>query len=533
MKLLLREFDILIAQLEHLLSENNLTLQKMVFLLQPSKITLKLLEKLIRRCTDSTGGRMLDILQEFYMEQGDIKCKELCLQLLINSSKPFLNQLSHWLFKGELVDPYKEFMIFEDVSISKEALTEDFNAQYWDSKYTLVEKQVPSMLRSCAEKALIAGKYLNVLRESNPNLDNYSGNKESLVDFLKEKELKFNPEGENSLPNVIEEAYLFSSRALLRLLEQRHGLSIHLLSLRRYFFLEHGDFFTQFMDTAEMELKLEVKDISINRIQNLLNVAISTSSLKDDPHRDDLTCNLATHNLIQHLHLIQSAGDLHSNDMFKSTQGLKGVEALTLDYNVTWPVSILLSRRSITKYQLLSRLLYFSKHVESRVLDTWKDHQNTKSLNVRSELGLSYCLRHRMLHFLQNFVYYMTVEVISPRSHEMMEHYKDCQDMDEVLDLHEKFLDTCLKECLLASQELLKILTKIMTTCLLFADQMKKFVEKSENVSGQDKNNKSIPSATGKKQKDVVIEKKNILQNKIIIATFIKSETSHESFKRM
>ena len=26
------------------------------------------------------------------------------------------------------------------------------------------------------------------------------------------------------------------------------------------------------------------------------------------------------------------------------------------------------------------------------------------------------------------------------------------QDMDEVIDLHEKFLDLCLKECLLASQ---------------------------------------------------------------------------------
>jgi gamma-tubulin complex component 2 len=45
-------------------------------------------------------------------------------------------------------------------------------------------------------------------------------------------------------------------------------------------------------------------------------------------------------------------------------QGLKGVEALTLEYKVRWPVSIILSRRALTKYQLLSRLLYFSKYVE-------------------------------------------------------------------------------------------------------------------------------------------------------------------------
>ena len=52
--------------------------------------------------------------------------------------------------------------------------------------------------------------------------------------------------------------------------------------------------------------------------------------------------------------------------------------------------------------------------------------------------------------------------------------------MDEVLSVHEVFLDTCLKECLLASQDLLRILTKITTTCLLFADQMKRFSGSNE-----------------------------------------------------
>jgi gamma-tubulin complex component 2 len=162
------------------------------------------------------------------------------------------------------------------------------------------------------------------------------------------------------------------------------------------------------------------------------------------------------------------------------SQGLKGVEALTLEYKVGWPISIILSKRAITKYQLLSRLLFFSKHVEDRVLNCWQDHQNTKELGLRAEMGPSYCLRHRMLHFLQNFVYYMTIEVFTPRSHEMMQAMTTACDMDEMLRLHELFLDTCLKECLLASQDLLRILTKLTTTCLLFADQMKRFAGSNE-----------------------------------------------------
>ena len=55
----------------------------------------------------------------------------------------------------------------------------------------------------------------------------------------------------------------------------------------------------------------------------------------------------------------QSAGEETADPTPHTAHGLKGVEALILDYHVGWPVSLVLSRRAITKYQLLSRLLYF------------------------------------------------------------------------------------------------------------------------------------------------------------------------------
>ncbi len=87
------------------------------------------------------------------------------------------------------------------------------------------------------------------------------------------------------------------------------GLHSHLSSLSRFFLLEHGDFFIQFMDTAEEELRREVKDIPISRVKALLTMAVQSSTLATDPHREELTCSLASHNLIQHLHLIQMAGE--------------------------------------------------------------------------------------------------------------------------------------------------------------------------------------------------------------------------------
>ena len=292
----------------------------------------------------------------------------------------------------------------------------------------------------------------------------------------------------------------------------------------------------------------------------------------------------------------QSAGEANSDTYASlSSQGLKGVEAFTLDYKVAWPTSIVLSRRAITKYQLLSRLLYFSKHVERRVLVSWVGHQSTKvrvvfffvircsfgilpfcflfcfkqdvrwqlydafasclpfpltfvfinnvlqELNVRGAMGPAYCLRHRMLHFLQNFVYYMTLEVIGPRGHELEGLLDKAEDLDEVMELHERFLDTCLKECLLASQDLLKILTKIMTTCLLFADQMQRFtldsVQQGKDVGhassgrvGTLRQSGAHSHASAAGEQAAQAQRQNRLRES---AEFIQKESSHESFTRI
>jgi gamma-tubulin complex component 2 len=246
---------------------------------------------------------MLDVLYGCLLEQGDEKTRELHAFLYREAAKPFTNMLQQWLFKGELIDPYNEFMIQENRRLAKEGLAQDFNSQYWEERYTLRTTHTPKILRghgnSLAQMILTAGKYLSVVR----------GSFKGTIVLPEEQELRIEPDSLSMLTSAVTKVYTFSSRALLRLLEDQHGLSTHLKSLRRFFLLEHGDFFTQFMDTAEGELRREAKDISISRIHHLLQLAIQTSTVQTDPHRDDLSCSLASHNLIQHLHLIQSAGE--------------------------------------------------------------------------------------------------------------------------------------------------------------------------------------------------------------------------------
>ena len=55
--------------------------------------------------------------------------------------------------------------------------------------------------------------------------------------------------------------------------------------------------------------------------------------------------------------------------------------------------------------------------------------------------------------------------------------------VDDLLGIHNDFVIQTLKECLLTNRELIRTLTKLMTTCLLFSDQMKLFMESTQIVS--------------------------------------------------
>jgi gamma-tubulin complex component 2 len=99
LKKVMREFDILIAQLEVTFAAGKLSLQKMVYLLQPSRVTLSLLEKLAARLKDVVGGKMLDMLHAAMLEQGDVKSRDLHLHLLNKAAEPFLDTLSTWIFR--------------------------------------------------------------------------------------------------------------------------------------------------------------------------------------------------------------------------------------------------------------------------------------------------------------------------------------------------------------------------------------------------------------------------------------------------
>jgi gamma-tubulin complex component 2 len=135
----------------------------------------------------------------------DQPTKDLLLFLLDKAAVPFFSMLEQWIYRGAIQDTYGEFFVEEHEAFKKEALNEDYNDAYWEQRYTLKQDQLPLFLTRLADKILVTGKYLNVIRECGLDINaghepfQYSTNDREYAD-------------------KIERAYIFASKRLLEVL---------------------------------------------------------------------------------------------------------------------------------------------------------------------------------------------------------------------------------------------------------------------------------------------------------------------------
>lgn len=171
-------------------------------------------------------------------------------------------------------------------------------------------------------------------------------------------------------------------------------------SIKHYFFLDRGDFFLHFIEGADDFLDQPTSEMPLEKLESFLEMAIRTSSANSDPFKDDVTCELNAYGLIEQLFAIRSIkgalgsnafglaskGDQFSIDFKPTVKTLKVLESFTLDYKVKWPLTLILSRKAITKYQLIFRHLFSCKYVERLLDGVWLTLQQTKEFNVNNVL---------------------------------------------------------------------------------------------------------------------------------------------------
>jgi len=140
------------------------------------------------------GGEVLTIIYERMQNMsGDPTASAIYGKLLKQAGKPYVHMLRNWVASGRLLDPYEELLVKESKFIDRGILELDYTDEYWERRYTLRDGSispgsskrhqagvppprsvggrlpggacVPPLLESWKHKILLAGKYLNVIRE--------------------------------------------------------------------------------------------------------------------------------------------------------------------------------------------------------------------------------------------------------------------------------------------------------------------------------------------------------------------------------
>ncbi|KAF1918238.1 Spc98 family-domain-containing protein [Ampelomyces quisqualis] len=448
------------------------------------------------------GGSVLGLItKRLSSMSGDPAARTLLTTLLREASRPYMAMLNEWLHHGGIKDPHSEFLIKEQKSIKRERLDQDYTDEYWEKRYTMRDALVPPQLEAVKDKVLLAGKYLNVVRECG-GVD--------VSKIVQDAPASF--DDPRFLDNV-SSSYAYANSSLLNLLLTTHQLPARLRSLKHYFFLDRSDFFTYFLEMGELELKKPAKAVNVGKLQSLLDLATrhAGSVAVEDPYKEDIKVQMNDTGLTNWLMKIVNVQGLDQDAAAASISNytpantaaitddsnITGFQALQFDYAMPFPLSLVVSRVTLTRYQLLFRYLLSLKHLETDLAKCWGEQGKNaawkhRSRNPRIELWKrkAWTLRARMLVFVQQLTYYCTAEVIEPNWASLMSRLnqegkgdakgkgKQTGDegedqvkrtVDELMQDHVDFLATCLKECMLTNSKLLRINNKIMSTCSMFA----------------------------------------------------------------
>lgn len=513
-----REHEVLVAQLETQLLRHSLSIHTLWLYLQPSLKSMTLVASIIDKIRSDglSSGQTLSLLSET-QACGDESSEKLCNLLLEHAAAPYLKILSTWLNQGVVSDPYLEFMVKDNgvgrrkVSRSASGNTSAFVSSslptldalggcsgsvdydvgsvdgvddFWQKRYSVLVDKTPGFLKPQADTILRAGKYLNVLKHCGSFKEKEfaagSGDTgEGDTELAVESPVADSPgdDGdiglvtEKNYMSVIKRSYQHASRQLLRQLMDDSDLVGRLRSMKHYYLLDRGDFVLQLISLCESELVKSIDDVVPTRLQNLLELALRTSSANTDPYKDDLRPDLLGYDLKFQMTRIHSIETVEEQKWLPPERlSISGFEAFTFTTCVAWPVSLVIDRKSIACYQMIFRLLFQCKLLETQLCRVWaKSACDPAGLGVPVHCRLTAnTLCQRMLASMQKLIYYMSSQVLEPSWRSFLHNIAQVSTFDDVLRLHSTLLDECMRDCMLKHLPLLTALNGLLSVCRQF-----------------------------------------------------------------
>ncbi|GJQ10092.1 hypothetical protein GpartN1_g1883.t1 [Galdieria partita] len=423
---------------------DDLTLRKLFVWCQEPLEKLKWLSVLTEAAYNTKGGALLSILHEFTLH-GDKSIQSLVCSILRKASVPLFDAVRKWILDGELDDPYEEFFIASRQGITAEDI--------WDKKFYIRQSMVPSFLSMeshLISSILLAGKTVVFLRKC-------CSDGSWLSDKFREPLFREKPLGYNQVDSLrvfVQAACEASSNRLKFLLFEKFLLKGHCIALRNLILLGQGDFVQNLLDSLAADLNEPSSDLYRNNLLGTLDASLRSSSAAitiasalsaEDSMMDNFTNEVLDRMDVRLLH---------------PSSGAQGWDVFSLDYRFDVPLTSIFTKDVMEMYRKISRFLWYLKRSNYLLCTTWNTHFLSSSQDykhtklemkpiARTLYNKIHFVRMKMMHFVENFQYYVMFEVLEVSWNELLNKLQKAQDMNELILAQRLFISKILEKLML------------------------------------------------------------------------------------
>ncbi|CAH1403586.1 unnamed protein product [Nezara viridula] len=385
---------------------------------------------------NAKGAASLNILHRCTSNAlADPEAEKICLKLTKAACVPYFETIEKWIYKGQINDPFDEFMVLKRAEKGKVNLN-------WENKFELRPKCVPSFLKHDDKLMFNAGRYMYAIHRSLSALEKPPCAEMEHIQY-ENIELVY--------LNMIRRGYDFANETLLAMLEDESMIS-WLRTAKSFFSLEYDDVFYNIMFNCNDELKKPSYIISVSYLQELVENCIRSCSLGALPFATEYSVKLEKCSLMCQMKTFNMQGAK------EAVENLNGLEALTFATSPPWPVCIIFNSKTLTGYQMLFRHIFYMKYVYMKLT-------STRLAEVPKTVHL---LKYSMTVFVQTCLSYMTVDTIQTLWDKFENEYRCVDSVIELVQLHNNYMYQTLMGCMLASSDVFQYLHATLGICLTF-----------------------------------------------------------------
>ncbi|GBL95752.1 Gamma-tubulin complex component 4 [Araneus ventricosus] len=411
------------------------------------------------------GCRILELL--FKSSSSGVVLVEVAMNKIMQHCHSVMyRQVFYWMMNGYIEDPYNEFFIQPENSPKPSpslpiagSLSAEKNSTSitYKVKPQLLPSYIPSSL---AAKILFVGEYVAVLGTAE--------NSESYSLFLK-KEHVFAKKFERlssrplfsllSFETTIDDIKRCAAERLWEVIVKQANVVNHLKIMKDFYLLGRGELFLNFINEANNLLRMPVTTTAESDASKLFQIVARRTFLDDDVITDKFHVTLQAKNI--------KSGNVNKDNLSKAKLET-GWSSIGLYYDIPHPLHILITPSVIDKYNMIFRFLLSVRRVQIELHKSWALQMQIKGAGAESRLMPFWQLRSHMSFLIDNFQYYILVDVLESCFSSLTDKLETVKDFEEIQQYHNRFLTSVISQCFLELWTVHHSLEEILELCSSF-----------------------------------------------------------------